>query len=92
MIMKRILVIVTVVLLLAVGVSIVHAQSGYDLFQKGAGQGARVGTSKKRFVSPAHRQGIQRQSSVGAKAELRMGLLYDRLAAKPTRSELIKLS
>jgi Tol biopolymer transport system component len=81
--MKRILVLVTVVVLLAVGASIVHAQSGYDLFQKALVKERAVGD-----VEEALRlyQRIVKEFSgnhaLAAKAELRMGLLYDRLGRK----------
>ncbi len=81
--MKRILVIVTVALLLAVGASIVHAQSGYDLFQKALVKERAVGD-----VEEALRlyQRIVKEfggnHALAAKAELRMGLLYDRLGRK----------
>jgi hypothetical protein len=83
MIMKRILVIVTVALLLAVGASIVHAQSGYDLFQKALVKERAVGD-----VEEALRlyQRIVKEfggnHALAAKAQLRMGLLYDRLGRK----------
>src|SRR6266536_3536265 len=83
MIMKRILLIVTVALLLAVGASIVHAQSGYDLFQKALVKERAVGD-----VEEALRlyQRIVKEfggnHALAAKAELRMGLLYDRLGRK----------
>src|SRR6266852_56600 len=83
MIMKRILMLATVVLLLALGVGTTLAQSGYDLFQKALVKERAVGD-----VEEALRlyQRIVKEfggnHALAAKAELRMGLLYDRLGRK----------
>src|SRR5712692_9019415 len=83
MIMKKILMLATVVLLLALGAGTVLAQSGYDLFQKALVKERAVGD-----VEEALRlyQRIVKEFSgnhaLAAKAELRMGLLYDRLGRK----------
>src|SRR5467141_3492637 len=83
MIMKRILVLVTVVLLLAVGGSIVHAQSGYDLFQKALVKERAVGDVEEalRLYQRIVKE-FASNHALAAKAELRMGLLYDRLGRK----------
>jgi Tol biopolymer transport system component len=83
MIMKKILMLATVVLLLALGAGTALAQSGYDLFQKALVKERAVGD-----VEEALRlyQRIVKEFSgnhaLAAKAELRMGLLYDRLGRK----------
>jgi Tol biopolymer transport system component len=83
MIMKKILMLATVVLLLALGAGTTFAQSGYDLFQKALVKERAVGD-----VEEALRlyQRIVKEFSgnhaLAAKAELRMGLLYDRLGRK----------
>src|SRR5713101_8001342 len=80
MIMKKILMLATVVLLLALGAGTTLAQSGYDLFQKALVKERAVGD-----VEEALRlyQRIVKEfggnHALAAKAELRMGLLYDRL-------------
>jgi hypothetical protein len=80
MIMKRILMLATVVLLLALGAGAALAQSGYDLFQKALVKERAVGD-----VEEALRlyQRIVKEfggnHALAAKAQLRMGLLYDRL-------------
>ena len=81
--MKRILMLATVVLLLALGAGTALAQSGYDLFQKALVKERAVGD-----VEEALRlyQRIVKEfggnHALAAKAELRMGLLYDRLGRK----------
>src|SRR5713226_8336543 len=83
MIMKRILMLATVILLLALGAGTTLAQSGYDLFQKALVKERAVGD-----VEEALRlyQRIVKEFSgnhaLAAKAQLRMGLLYDRLGRK----------
>src|SRR2546428_10865505 len=83
MIMKRILMLATVVLLLALGAGTALAQSGYDLFQKALVKERAVGD-----VEEALRlyQRIVKEFGgnhpLAAKAQLRMGLLYDRLGRK----------
>src|SRR5437588_5001554 len=83
MMMKKILMLATVVLLLALGAGTGLAQSGYDLFQKALVKERAVGD-----VEEALRlyQRIVKEFSgnhaLAAKAELRMGLLYDRLGRK----------
>src|SRR6267378_316112 len=84
MIMKRILMLATVVLLFALGAGPAFAQSsGYDLFQKALVKERAVGD-----VEEALRlyQRIVKEFSgnhaLAAKAQLRMGLLYDRLGRK----------
>src|SRR5207237_9588696 len=83
MMMKRILMLATVVLLLALGAGTTLAQSGYDLFQKALVKERAVGD-----VEEALRlyQRIVKEFGgnhvLAAKAELRMGLLYDRLGRK----------
>src|SRR5437660_2368936 len=83
MIMKKILILAIVVLLLGLGAGTVLAQSGYDLFQKALVKERAVGD-----VEEALRlyQRIVKEFSgnhaLAAKAELRMGLLYDRLGRK----------
>src|SRR2546426_7395937 len=78
--MKRILMLATVVLLLAFGAGTALAQSGYDLFQKALVKERAVGD-----VEEALRlyQRIVKEfggnHALAAKAQLRMGLLYDRL-------------
>ena len=81
--MKKILMFATVVLLLALGAGTALAQSGYDLFQKALVKERAVGD-----VEEALRlyQRIVKEfggnHALAAKAELRMGLLYDRLGRK----------
>jgi Tol biopolymer transport system component len=83
MMMKKILMLATVVLLFALGAGTALAQSGYDLFQKALVKERAVGD-----VEEALRlyQRIVKEFSgnhaLAAKAELRMGLLYDRLGRK----------
>src|SRR6266571_5778364 len=84
MMMKRTLMFATVVLLLTLGAGTTLAQSsGYDLFQKALVKERAVGD-----VEEALRlyQRIVKEfggnHSLAAKAELRMGLLYDRLGRK----------
>jgi Tol biopolymer transport system component len=80
MIMKKILGLATVILLLALGAGTGLAQSGYDLFQKALVKERAVGD-----VEEALRlyQRIVKEfggnHALTAKAQLRMGLLYDRL-------------
>ena len=81
--MKRILMLATVILLLALGAGTTLAQSGYDLFQKALVKERAVGD-----VEEALRlyQRIVKEfggnHALAAKAQLRMGLLYDRLGRK----------
>ncbi len=81
--MKRIVMLATVVLLLALGAGTGLAQSGYDLFQKALVKERAIGD-----VEEALRlyQRIVKEFSgnhaLAAKAQLRMGLLYDRLGRK----------
>src|SRR5437660_3100588 len=83
MMMKKILTLATVVLLLVLGAGAALAQSGYDLFQKALVKERAVGD-----VEEALRlyQRIVKEfggnHALAAKAELRMGLLYDRLGRK----------
>jgi Tol biopolymer transport system component len=83
MIMKRILVLATVVLLLALGAGTALAQSGYDLYQK-----ALVKERAEGNVEEAIRlyQRVVREHagnrSLAAKAQLRMGTLYERMGRK----------
>src|SRR5213080_1995598 len=83
MMMKKILMLATVVLLLALGAGTMLAQSGYDLFQKALVKERAVGD-----VEEALRlyQRIVKEfggnHALAAKAELRIGLLYDRLGRK----------
>jgi Tol biopolymer transport system component len=83
MIMKKILMLATVVLFLALGAGTALAQSGYDLFQKALVKERAVGD-----VEEALRlyQRIVKEfggnHALAAKALLRMGLLYDRLGRK----------
>jgi Tol biopolymer transport system component len=83
MMMKKILMLATVVLLLALGAGTALAQSGYDLFQKALVKERAVGD-----VEEALRlyQRIVKEfggnHALAAKAQLRMGLLYDRLGRK----------
>src|SRR6266487_2597387 len=83
MIMKRILMLATVALLFTLGAGTTLAQSGYDLFQKALVKERAVGD-----VEEALRlyQRIVKEfggnHALAAKAELRMGLLYDRLGRK----------
>src|SRR5437016_418774 len=81
--MRKILMLATVVLLLALGAGTMLAQSGYDLFQKALVKERAVGD-----VEEALRlyQRIVKEfggnHALAAKAQLRMGLLYDRLGRK----------
>src|SRR5438132_4142262 len=81
--MKRILMLATAVLLLTLSAGTTLAQSGYDLFQKALVKERAVGD-----VEEALRlyQRIVKEfggnHALAAKAELRMGLLYDRLGRK----------
>ncbi len=81
--MKKILMLATVVLLLALGAGTTLAQSGYDLFQKALVKERAVGD-----VEEALRlyQRIVREFAgnrpLAAKAQFRMGLLYDRLGRR----------
>src|SRR5438067_5912775 len=83
MIMKKILILAIVVLLFGLGAGTALAQSGYDLFQKALVKERAVGD-----VEEALRlyQRIVKEfggnHALAAKAELRMGLLYDRLGRK----------
>src|SRR5438128_12280042 len=81
--MKRLSVLATVILLVAFAAGTVTAQSGYDLFQKALVKERAVGD-----VEEALRlyQRIVKEfggnHALAAKAQLRMGLLYDRLGRK----------
>lgn len=81
--MKRILMLVTVILLLALGVGIVSAQSGYDLYQKALVKERAVGDVEEairlyqRIVTE-----FAGNRALAAKAQLRVGLLYHRLGRK----------
>src|SRR6266852_1144683 len=83
MMMKKILMLATTVLFFALGAGTALAQSGYDLFQKALVKERAVGD-----VEEALRlyQRIVKEFSgnhvLAAKAQLRMGLLYDRLGRK----------
>src|SRR6266516_452683 len=83
MMMKKILMLATVVLLLTLGAGTTLAQSGYDLFQKALVKERAVGDVEEalrlyqRIVNE-----FSGNHALAAKAELRMGLLYDRLGRK----------
>src|SRR6266849_3686255 len=83
MIMKKILTLATVVLLLALGAGTSLAQSGYDLFQKALVKERAVGDVEEalRLYQRIVKEFIGNHA-LAAKAELRMGLLYDRLGRK----------
>jgi Tol biopolymer transport system component len=84
MIMKRILMLGTVVLLLALGAGTTLAQSGYDLFQKALVKERAIGDVEEalRLYQRVVKE-FAGNHALAAKAELRMGLLYDRLGRKP---------
>ena len=81
--MKRTLMLITVILLLAFSVGIVSAQSGYDLYQKALVKERAVGDVEEairlyqRIVSE-----FAGNRALAAKAQLRVGLLYHRLGRK----------
>jgi Tol biopolymer transport system component len=83
MIMKKILMLATVVLLLALGAGTTLAQSGYDLFQKALVKERAVGDVEEalRLYQRVVKE-FGGNHALAAKAELRMGLLYDRLGRK----------
>ena len=81
--MKRTLTLITVILILALGVGIVSAQSGYDLYQKALVKERAVGDVEEairlyqRIVTE-----FAGNRALAAKAQLRVGLLYHRLGRK----------
>ncbi len=81
--MKSILMLTTVVLLLALGAGTALAQSGYDLFQKALVKERAVGDVEEalRLYQRIVKE-FAGNHALAAKAELRMGLLYDRLGRK----------
>ena len=81
--MKRILMFATVVLLLALGAGTTLAQSGYDLFQKALVKERAVGDVEEalRLYQRIVKE-FAGNHALAAKAQLRMGLLYDRLGRK----------
>ncbi len=81
--MKRILTLATVVLLLALGAGTALAQSGYDLFQKALVKERAVGDVEEalRLYQRIVKE-FAGNHALAAKAQLRMGLLYDRLGRK----------
>jgi Tol biopolymer transport system component len=83
MIMKRILMLATVVLLLTLGAGTALAQSGYDLFQKALVKERAIGDVEEalRLYQRVVKE-FAGDHALAAKAELRMGLLYDRLGRK----------
>src|SRR2546428_12308414 len=83
MIMKRILMLATVVLLLALGAGTALAQSGYDLFQKALVKERAIGDVEEalRLYQRVVKE-FGGNHALAAKAELRIGLLYDRLGRK----------
>src|SRR5438270_1059858 len=83
MMMKKILLLATVVLLLALGAVTTLAQSGYDLFQKALVKERAVGDVEEalRLYQRIVKE-FAGNHALAAKAELRMGLLYDRLGRK----------
>jgi Tol biopolymer transport system component len=83
MIMKRILMLTTVVLLLALGAGTALAQSGYDLFQKALVKERAIGDVEEalRLYQRVVKE-FAGDHALAAKAELRMGLLYERLGRK----------
>jgi Tol biopolymer transport system component len=83
MMMKRILMLATVVLLLALGAGTALAQSGYDLFQKALVKERAVGDVEEalRLYQRIVKE-FAGNHALAAKAQLRMGLLYERLGRK----------
>lgn len=82
--MKRILMLAAVVLLLALGAGTALAQSsGYDLFQKALVKERAVGDVEEalRLYQRIVKE-FAGNHALAAKAQLRMGLLYDRLGRK----------
>lgn len=81
--MKKILMLATVVLLLALGAGTALAQSGYDLFQKALVKERAVGDVEEalRLYQRIVKE-FAGNHALAAKAQLRMGLLYDRLGRK----------
>jgi Tol biopolymer transport system component len=83
MMIKRILMLATVILLLALGAGTTLAQSGYDLFQKALVKERAVGDVEEalRLYQRIVKE-FAGNHALAAKAQLRMGLLYDRLGRK----------
>jgi Tol biopolymer transport system component len=83
MMMKKILMFATVVLLLVLSAGTTLAQSGYDLFQKALVKERAVGDVEEalRLYQRIVKE-FAGNHALAAKAELRMGLLYDRLGRK----------
>src|SRR5712664_3930646 len=83
MMMKKILMLATVALLLALGAGTTSAQSGYDLFQKALVKERAVGDVEEalRLYQRIVKE-FAGNHALAAKAQLRMGLLYDRLGRK----------
>ncbi len=81
--MKKILALATAVLLLALGAGPALAQSGYDLFQKALVKERAVGDIEEalRLYQRIVKE-FAGNHALAAKAQLRMGLLYDRLGRK----------
>jgi Tol biopolymer transport system component len=81
--MKRVTLFITMVLLLAFGAEITSAQSGYDLYQKALVKERAVGNVEEAIR--LYQQIVKEFSSnhaLAAKAQLRLGLLYERLGRK----------
>src|SRR5438094_9746979 len=81
--MKRLSMLATVILLLAFAAGTVTAQSGYDLFQKALVKERAVGDVEEALR--LYQRDVKEFSgnhALAAKAELRMGLLYDRVGRK----------
>ncbi len=81
--MKRILMLATVVSLLTLGAGTALAQSGYDLFQKALVKERAIGDVEEalRLYQRVVKE-FAGNHALAAKAQLRMGLLYDRLGRK----------
>ncbi len=81
--MKKILMLAAVILLLALGAGTALAQSGYDLFQKALVKERAIGDVEEalRLYQRVVKE-FSGNHALAAKAELRMGLLYDRLGRK----------
>src|SRR5438132_4970892 len=81
--MKRLSMLAAVILLVAFATGTITAQSGYDLFQKALVKERAVGDVEEalhlyqRIVKE-----FSGNHALAAKAQLRMGLLYDRLGRK----------
>ena len=81
--MKRVTLFITMVLLLAFGAESTSAQSGYDLYQKALVKERAVGNVEEALR--LYQQIVKEFSSnhaLAAKAQLRLGLLYERLRRK----------